>query len=430
MLKQFGFDLREARRELGLAFSRFARLAGYSEGHLRSVENGRREVTADVAAAYDRVLHTGGTFAARHASIAAGGAAESAPWGKEGTSAFMTSLLNGSDVNRRSFVASGVVLPLATRWAQAVTAQLPARESDTPSVSRSMALTIEERLGQLRSLDDELGSGEIAALARNELALVARLLSTAKYAAPVGRKLYSLASEAGRQIAWASFDQHRHGVAQRYFELALRASATAEDPVAGAYALSFLAVQCYSTDRAQDGVDVLDVARSAISRTATPRMLAMLAARSARCLSKTGDKRVCARKLDEARDALSRDASDDEPAVLYWVTPGEIEMIAGSCALDLGDPAEAIRRFSAAASADYRGDDQYPRSHAIYLARAAEAHLALGDIDGALANAWHAWHCLSAIDSVRSVSTLDGLRSKLAARSRVREVREFLDAPL
>ncbi|MDR3035059.1 MAG: transcriptional regulator, partial [Kitasatospora sp.] len=69
---------------------------------------------------------------------------------------------------------------------------------------------------------------------------------------------------------------------------------------------------------------------------------------------------------------------DDDPAVLYWVTEGEIEMIAGSSALELGDPKEALRRFDAG-MATYRGDEQYPRSHAIYLARAAEAHLAEGD---------------------------------------------------
>jgi|SRR5450755_2376449 hypothetical protein len=45
---------------------------------------------------------------------------------------------------------------------------------------------------------------------------------------------------------------------------------------------------------------------------------------------------------------------------------------------------QAIRCFDAAIAADYRGDDQYPRSHAIYLARAAEAHLMLHDLDAAL----------------------------------------------
>ena len=34
--------------------------------------------------------------------------------------------------------------------------------------------------------------------------------------------------------------------------------------------------------------------------------------------------------------------------------------------------------------ASYRGDDQFPRSHAIYLARAADAYLTMHDLDAAV----------------------------------------------
>jgi hypothetical protein len=103
-------------------------------------------------------------------------------------------------------------------------------------------------------------------------------------------------------------------------------------------------------------------------------------------------------------------------------------MIAGSSALDLGDPAQAIRCFDAAIAADYRGDDQYPRSHAIYLARAAEAHLRLHDLDAALDRAAHAVRCLGGVDSARSASAITGLRAKLAPHAASPAVREFLDA--
>src|ERR1041384_3929543 len=54
--------VRQARRGSGLSFARFAQLTNFTEGHLRSVENGRRTLTPDIAAAYDRVLGTGGLF--------------------------------------------------------------------------------------------------------------------------------------------------------------------------------------------------------------------------------------------------------------------------------------------------------------------------------------------------------------------------------
>jgi hypothetical protein len=100
-------------------------------------------------------------------------------------------------------------------------------------------------------------------------------------------------------------------------------------------------------------------------------------------------------------------------------------MIAGSSALDLGDPAEAVRRFDAAIKADYR-DDQYPRSHAIYMARAAEAHLALHDLDAAVVKAAHAVRCMRGVGSARSASTLASLRSKLAGHAASSAVRAFL----
>lgn len=54
--------MRKARRESGMVFGKFARLAGFAESHLRNVENGARSLTPEVAAAYDRVLNTGGAF--------------------------------------------------------------------------------------------------------------------------------------------------------------------------------------------------------------------------------------------------------------------------------------------------------------------------------------------------------------------------------
>ncbi len=277
-------------------------------------------------------------------------------------------------------------------------------------------------------MDDELGSGQLAQLARSELALIAQLLRTGRCPEAAGRRLYSLASEASRQAAWNYFDQRQHAAARHYFETALRASATGGDRPAGAYALSFLAVHCYSTGQAQQAVSLLQTAQVELAGSQTPRMAAMLAARAARAHSKAGDRRACAHMLHEAREALDRGPRPDDPPTLYWVTHGEIEMIAGSSALELGDPAEAIRRFDAAISADYRGDDQFPRSHAIYLARAADAYLAMHDLDAAVDQAAHAVRCLHGVDSARSASTLAELRAKLAVHVKSPVVRDFLES--
>jgi tetratricopeptide (TPR) repeat protein len=421
--------LREARRNSGLSFCGFARQAGYSESHLRSVENGHRAVTDDVAAAYDRVLATGGQFAS--ALARAGDAGTPLPWDQSGTLVVLAGLTTGGGVDRRTFIAASgaATAVLATRWRSAMASSgqlLPGTGSR--QVGQQLVSHIGERLDYLRHLDDELGSGDLAVLARSELALIVRLLRGGSYTDAIGRRLYGLAAEASRQAAWDYFDQDDHPAARWYFEAALRASATAGDLVTGAYALSFAAVQCYSTGEPQDALALLEAASDTVTRTGTPKMAAMLAARSARAHSKAGSKRDCARQLHQARAALDRGPRPGDAPVLYWVTHGEIEMIAGSSALDLGDPAQAIRCFDAAIAADYRGDDQYPRSHAIYLARAAEAHLRLHDFDAALDRAAHAVRCLGGVDSARSVSAITGLRAKLAPHAASPAVREFLDA--
>jgi len=414
--------MRERRKASGMPWARFAREAGFSEAYLRNVENGNRSITPEVAASYDRVLGTGGEFAAGRA--ATGGA--DGPWDREGGTAVLTELVNGSSVvDRRSFLTSGVALSLsAANWSTA----LGIRWSDTALPGAPALLTrIDGRLDDLRRLDDELGSGEVHRLARGELLYTVTMIKTGRYTGTALDSLYAMAAEAARQVAWSAFDQGRPGVAQHYFDGSLRASAIAGDPVSGAYALSFAAIQCYSTpQQAQRAVALLETAREKVARRATPRMEAMLAARTARALSKTGAKKECARQLAIARAALDQGVHEDDPKTLYWVDYGEIEMIAGSSALQLGDPDEALRCFEAAMAAAYPGDQEYPRSHAIYLARAAEAHLARHDLDAAVASARHAARCLGTVDSARSASELSTLRAQLAAHTGYPAVRDFL----
>lgn len=414
-------DLRAARRRSGLTFTVFASLAGYTEAHLRNVENGNRALTVGIAKAYDRVLNTGGTF---QTSLLAEQGAAPAAWNATGVLEAASSLLNGDSVEQQF---TGTAAELAARWQAALSAATPLASGGARRIDPALVEHIDQRLGHLRVLDDQLGSGDLARLAGGELALIVGLLRHSKVPDRFGRRLHSLAAEAARQAAWSHFDQGRHSMASRYFELALRASAVANDPITGAYSLSFLAVQCYSTGRAQQAISLLETARESIASEATPRMRAMLAARAARALSKAGDRQGCARQLRRAQTALQQGPSPDDPPTLYWVTQGEIEMIAGSSALELGDPREALLRFDAAIHADYRGDDQYPRSHAIYLARAAEAHLALHDLDSAVATARHATRCLGDVDSARSSATLSGMRAKFARHAASPLVRDFLE---
>ncbi|MFJ9695746.1 helix-turn-helix domain-containing protein [Kitasatospora sp. NPDC101183] len=425
MSDQLRHDMRQARRASGMGWAEFARACGFGVAYLRNVENGNRRVTESVAVAYDRVLEADGTFAAALADAAP----VDVSWNQAGaTLAVLTSLMEGRRVDRRGFLAAGVALSASTgNWAAAIGRNL--QEPRAVEVDSSSLLAgLEGRLNLLRHVDDELGSGEVFTAARSDLALVVAAIKSRRYKDDLLARLYAIATEAARQVGWAAFDQGRVGLAQSYFDASLRASATCGDVVAGAYTLSFAAIQCYSSPGlANRAVSFVDTARAQTRGRSTPRMEAMLAARAARAWSKDGAKEETKHQLHLARSALDKGRREDDPGFLYWVDYGEIEMIAGSSALELGDPAEALRRFEAGMQA-YPGDEQYPRSHAIYLARAAEAHLALHDLDAAVAKGRHAAACLGSVDSARSASQLRGLRKKLAPHAGHAGVRDFLEA--
>lgn len=341
----------------------------------------------------------------------------------------LSNLAKGGPVDRRKFLimSSAALGASITDWQDALGALLSPSPNGRRRISAVMVDHIETRLDRLRHLDDALGSTQLRNLSMAEFAFVTSLIQDAHFDEPTGRRLYAAAAEAARICAWVHFDDGYQAQAEQYFDAALRTSAIAGDALIGAYALSFRAIQHYTAGDPRDAVALLEAAQAQTRHTATPRFRAMLAARAARSHSIAGDQRACARALHQARDLLAIGPRDDDPPYLYWVDLGEIEMIAGSSALQLGDPREALRRFDAAIAANYDGDDQYPRTHAIYLARAADAHLALRDLDQAVAVAEHAVRCLGGVDSARSSATLDALRSRLSEHRNVAVVRRFLD---
>lgn len=429
MSGESGKDLRQARRASGMPFGEFAKLAGFSEPYLRNVENGTRVLTLAVAQAYDRVLSTGGVFAA----VLGEPVAAARPWDRHGTLAMLTELADGGGVDRRGFiVTSGAALAaLAGHWRAALDWQEPPADAEGTATNMSAPAlldSVDVRLDHLRHMNDELGSNEMASLARNELALLVQMIKNGGLNDPMTDRAYSLACEASRQVGWNLFDAGHHAAAQWYFGTALRASAAAKDPVTGAYAMSLMAVQHYTAGEPKDAVKLLESAQDAVARKATPRMKAMLAARKARAISKTGDQRASVRALGEARHWWEQGTCDDDAPQLYWVTAAEIEMIAGSSALQLNDPAWALHSFQAAIDSEQTGDVQFlPRWHAIYLTRAAEAHLGLHDLDAAVETGRRAAKCLGSVDSARSLKELTELRTRLEPHRGHRAVREFLE---
>lgn len=352
------------------------------------------------------------------------------PWTLTGTVASLAASVRGGSVDRRGFlIAGGATLGgIAADWAGALD-QIPAASAvGRRGLTVGMVARLEQRLDDLRHLDDVLGGGELRKIAVAELELVSKLAHETVYDAGAGRRLFSTICEAARICGWQHFDAGFNAAAQKYFITALRASATAGNPEVGANVLSFLAIQTYSVGNPQDAVDIMQTAQGQARGHTTARVLSTLHARTARALSKTTHGRAaCARELDQARDAFAKGPADNDPPFIYWMTEGELEMLAGSCALDVGDPRQALRFFEAARAADYSADGNV-RDNALFLTRAAEAHLALGHLEQACATAQQAFNQSGRVDSTRPTGAITDFRKRLKLHRHLPAVRDFLEA--
>ncbi|MFF4709606.1 transcriptional regulator [Streptomyces sp. NPDC001297] len=340
--------------------------------------------------------------------------------------------ITGGPMDRRQFLITTSVTLGATlaEWSAAV----PAGAGPTGSgrIGHDVPARFERRLEELRRLDDTVGSGDVYGAARAELHMITATLKTASYGEDVERRLFAVAAEASRSAGWTAYDSGKAAAAERHYATALRAAAQADDPVVAANTLAFWAIQHYSSNDPRGAVDLIEAALSQAPRTGSARMTSMLHARACRAYAHAGDSRAADRAANAALDAYEHAGpiEDDLPCV-YWYNLGEAHQLIGSSALNLGNPKRAVSQFLEASAAHtsqeaYNGD-AFPRGHSIYLARLAEAHLSLGDVDAAVATAHEAVDRMGGVTSARGTNTLEDLRKKLARRRGIPTVAEFLD---
>lgn len=356
-----------------------------------------------------------------------------APWTT--TSALTALRITGGPVDRRRFMltTTAALGTLAAQWCDAVAAVAAAPASGPrKQVGGDVADLFTHRLDGLRHLDDKIGSGQVYDAARAELRLITSTIDTTTHTQTVRRRLVGAAAEASRVAGWTAYDSGNHAAAELHYAAALRTATDAGDLATGANTAAFWAIQHYSTGDPRGAVTLLETALSLAPRIGSSRMTAMLYARACRAHARAGDTRAADRAANAALDAYDHAGPvEEDPACVYWVNRGEIHQLLGSSALNLDQPAVALRHFqdaTAAHAAEAYDGEAFPRAHAIYLARLAEAQLDLGDIDAAVATAYAAIERMGGITSARSTSTLADMRVNLAKRRGVPMVRDFLDS--
>lgn len=283
-----------------------------------------------------------------------------------------------------------------------------------------MVSTIEQRIGTLRTLDDQLGGATLLEQARGDLALVTGLLSTGRYTESLRIRLYALAARVSHLTGWMAYDAGLRSAGQRYYVGALRSARTAGDDAFGAFILAEMGVHVSEAGRTAERVDLILTAIDNAPRTLSPYTQSFLYLHKAEALSRDGSHAKAGTALNRAVSHWERHTTEEIPDWLSWFGEAQLKSTEGKVLLRSGQVERATDSLETSVKS------AAPRDKAVRSSRLAEARLAGGDLDGALDAANYGAGLLeSSVSSVRAVDRLKEFSVRLEPRKSVPAVREF-----
>jgi tetratricopeptide (TPR) repeat protein len=334
------------------------------------------------------------------------------PWTVLGASQALTQLARGAamDVTRRELIliSGGTLTASLLAW---LTADPAAAGQLTTGhrIGETAVVKIEDMARMLRQTDDEDGGGTVLANASSGLILVEQMISTRTYTDQHRTRLYAAASDLARQRAAALFDVQGE-CADESFNSALHSAQIAGDTALGANCLAFWCVSAYNTGRLNDAVTMANTALASVRGRTTPRVEAQLTARRGRARAHLRDTR-CWADFDRADELLDQADGHDDPEWVYWFDRGEILGARASSHRDMHQPGKAEAAF---ARANAQFNTTSVRTHALYLARQADAQFEQGEVEQACATANNALDLTETISSHRTTGPLLDLAERLA----------------
>lgn len=338
-MSELGKALRAAREAAGVSLSAMAKRSHYSKALLGHLETGKRTAAPGHVTAYSRTLGV------------------------------PVDALYGSPVDP---------IRLAHEWLVA-DSPVSVQSSSGRCVGESLIASLEARVVELRHLDDVIGGGDLWPLIRRELTEARGVVETARYTENVGRRLLTVVGELSQLAGWVASDAGQFPEAQRVYLNGVEAARDAGDPGLAGQLLSSLS---YQVANVGDPSDAALLARSAVkgAETATPRVRALLLERVAWASARSQDPEGARRALEAVDDTFEDTDGAGEPEWVYWLDRDEIDVMAGRCAIELGDPLAAEPLLTRAIE-DYQ--PEHAREVALYRTWLAEAYARSGVVDAA-----------------------------------------------
>lgn len=223
---------------------------------------------------------------------------------------------------------------------------------------------------------------------------------------------------------WMSYDVGLHSTAQKYFVLGLHLAKEADDPLQGARMLYCLARQMIDLGRADDTLELTQLALYGSRRAPAPRVSAMLKIMNARALANLPDPEIqeSERMLESAYHAFDEARPGEDPAWTAFFDEAELAGMSGACYRELAARDQSHTRIFAKKAEDLiqdaiaQRDASYVRSRVFDLNGLAETYLLMEQPEQAATTVDQATTLSSVVGSRRmsgrlhatTVATLEG----------------------
>ncbi|MFJ8404947.1 Tat pathway signal protein [Streptomyces microflavus] len=325
-------------------------------------------------------------------------------------------------LSRTAYSLTGLGLPEHAWW------------DDAPGQSRERASTTGRRVGGTEveavkemtaffSKRDQRwgGAGGRAPLVQYLCTDVAAYLGGTFPSEAVRCDLFAAAAELTYLCGWMSFDASHHGAAQKYYTLAVRLAAEADDAPLAGHILRAMAHQAVDLGHVKQAVDL---ASASMERRryalASPREKALFSVVQARSLASAGRKKDALVALLRAEDDLaSAGAGDDEPQRVWFFSEASLAHETACALRELGDLSSSQREFRR--SVHTREASTFSRTHSVTLGYLGAVQARLGQVEAACATWSRALDIMEGVNSGRARETVVTMRRALSP-FRIRDV--------
>ena len=325
--------------------------------------------------------------------------------------------LGSNHVERRRLLAgatysiSGLTLPHPQWWDEA-----PARAKERPATTKrhigAPEISAVREMTEFFSRRDQRQGGLDGRSALHQYIHddVAAYLGGTFRSDETRSRLYAAAAEAVYLAGWMSFDSSQQEAARRYFTLAVKLAAEADDAPLAGHVLRAMAHQATDLGHPKKGA-VLASASMERRRyaLAVPRERALLGVVRARSLAANGQRREAREALLLAEnDLAAAEPGDEEPSRVWFFSEAALAHETARTLWTLGDLRGAETEFQR--SVRTRNAGAFGRTHAVTLGFLGALEAQQGNVEAAC----HVWS--QALDAMRGVQSGRARESAVSMR--------------